>query len=263
MKKIYAFLPLLALPVMMLFMANNSGSPGGRTGSTGDSGNDCTGCHSGSAQTASDWITSSIPGEGYIGGETYLLNLTGVHASAGKFGFELTAEDEAGNKVGTFAITNATETKLVNTGQAVTHTSSGTTPSGNSKEWEFEWTAPEGSTGNITFFACVNAANGDGGTGGDEVFLTSKQISPDVTNVAGIENGFGFYPNPTTGIINFNPSGVEAGAEVLIYNSSGQMVYGFTTGSETMLINLSHLPKGVYFFKAESEGMYPQKLVIR
>lgn len=263
MKKIYAFLPFLALPVMMLFMANNSGSPGGRTGSPGDNGNDCTGCHSGSAQTASDWITSGIPGEGYTGGETYLLNLTGVHANAGRFGFELTAEDEAGNKVGTFAITNATETKLVNSGQAVTHTASGTTPSGNSKEWEFEWTAPAGSTGNITFYASVNAANGDGGTGGDVVYLTGKQISPDVTAVAGIEKKSGIYPNPTSGTINFNPSGLNVGIEINIYNSSGQVVYSFVTGREIMQINLSHLPKGVYFFKADSEGMYSQKLVLK
>lgn len=263
MKKLYAFLPLLALPVMFIFLANSSGSPGGRTGSPGDNGNNCTGCHSGTPQTAAGWITSDVPGGGYVGGDTYVLNLNGTHTGAGKFGFELTAEDEQGNKVGEFIITNSTETKLVNNNQSVTHTSAGTTPSGNSKAWEFQYTAPPGNTGNITFYATVNAANGDGGTGGDVIYLTLNEISPDVTSVAELEDKLHFYPNPSDGVVNFDPDGALAGTEAFVYNVNGQQVHKFVLGHEILQVNLSHLSKGIYFVKLNDDQAEMQKLVIR
>jgi hypothetical protein len=263
MKKLYAFLPLLALPLMFIFLANSSGSPGGRTGSPGDNGNNCTGCHSGTPQTASGWIASDVPAGGYIGDETYMLNLTGTHTGVGRFGFELTAEDELGNKVGQFTITNSTETKLVNNNQAVTHTFAGTTPSGNSKDWEFQWTAPPGSTGNITFYATVNAANGDGGTSGDVIYLTVDEISPDVTSVAEIGDELHFYPNPSDGMVYFNPKAAQAGTEAFVYNVNGQQVHKFVLGHEIQQVSLSHLSKGIYFVKLNDDRAEMQKLVIR
>jgi hypothetical protein len=177
MKRFYSLLPMVFIPLVMIFVGFSNGSPGGRTGSPGDN-NNCTACHSGTPQSATGWITSDIPASGYVAGETYTITATGTHTGVVKFGFELTAEDGSDNKVGDFTITNSTETKLVNQNNAVTHTANGTTPSGNNKTWSMDWTAPDEATGEVTFWAAFNAANGDGGNSGDVIYLTSTSVQP-------------------------------------------------------------------------------------
>jgi hypothetical protein len=135
-----------------------------------------------------DWITTDIPMTGYVPGTTYTITLTGTHSGVGKFGFELTAEDNANSKVGTFVITDATQTQLKNGGNAVTHTGAGTSPSGNAKTWTVDWTAPSAGTGDVGFYAAFNAANGNGNTAGDVVYTTSTFVmeeapAPEITGI--------------------------------------------------------------------------------
>ncbi len=181
MNKMTKFLPLLILPLAMIILSFSTGSPGGRTGSPGDSGQNCTGCHSGSPQSASNWITTNIPPAGYVPGQTYTITASGTHTGVVKFGFELTAENSQGIKAGTFIITNLTQTKLINQNKAVTHLAGGTTPSGNTKTWSMNWTAPAQGTGPITFYAALNAANGNGNNSGDVIYLTSATVQEQET----------------------------------------------------------------------------------
>jgi hypothetical protein len=261
MKRLYSMLPLLALPLVFIFTGYSTGTPGGRTGSPGDNGNSCTGCHSGTPQNASEWITSTIPGNGYIGGETYVISLTGTDASAALFGFELTAEDETGEKTGTFTIINSTETKLANANSAVTHTSQGITPSGGSKTWEFEWTAPETVPGDITFYAAVNAANGNGNTSGDVVYLTETTFGVDVTGIADLSQNFRFYPNPSTGPVNFEMPAVGNFNSVKVYDQAGRVVEQVNVNGNTGSFDLTNRAKGMYFVQLDNEKMH--KLIIR
>ncbi|MBE0639928.1 MAG: T9SS type A sorting domain-containing protein [Bacteroidales bacterium] len=262
MKKLYVFLPLLALPVLFILLANGSGSPGGRTGSIGDNGQNCTGCHTGTPQNASGWITTNVTGAGYIGGQTYTISLTGSHAGSNKFGFELTAEDLSGNKVGTFIITNSSQTKLANQNKAVTHTSAGTAGSGGSKSWSVDWTAPQGSTGAIKFYASVNATNSNGNTSGDVVYLTNLTINPDVTGVDEISERFSFYPNPTNGLVNFNLNDTEISGEISVYSVNGQQVYNFKPTDGLNQVDFSNLSKGVYLVKFHGDDRAEMKKLI-
>lgn len=260
MKKLYAYLPLLAIPLVFIFMGYHSGSPGGRTGSPGDNGNNCTACHSGTPQNASNWISADIPGNGYVGGETYMITATGTHPGVSRFGFELTAEDQNGNKVGTLHVTNSTENQLANSGKAITHTNQGITPSGDSKSWEFEWTAPEDIPGDVTFYAAFNAANGNGGTSGDVIYLSSTTYGPDVTGIDEVAENFRFYPNPSTGIVHVeNP--LNDNQLVKIYNQSGQLVEQIKMNNQFGQIDLSNQAKGIYFVQNGNKEM--QKLIIR
>jgi len=178
MKPIYKiFALLITLPTILLFYANSGGSPGGRTGSTGDGNQTCTACHTGTAIDQAGWITSTIPASGYSPGTTYTITVNGTHTGVVKFGFELTAENSAGQKVGTFTITEAGRTKLVNQNKSVTHTSGGNTPSGGSNSWSVNWTAPATDIGQIRFYAALNAANGNGGTSGDVIYKTNLFVN--------------------------------------------------------------------------------------
>ena len=165
---------------------NSGGTPGAKTGSPGDGGNTCTQCHTGTAITQTGWITSNIPVEGYTPGQTYTITASGTHNGVVKFGFEATAENNAAAKVGTFVITNSTETKLANNNKSVTHKSAGTTPTGNSKSWSFDWTAPAAGTGNVGFYAAFNAANGNGNTSGDVIYTTMLSVLEYIPPVNGI-----------------------------------------------------------------------------
>lgn len=261
MKKLYTFLPLLILPVFFVLMSYSSGTPGGKTGSMGDNGNNCTQCHSGSPQNATDWITSDIPGNGFVGGETYIITASGEHTGVGRFGFELTAEDESGNKVGTFTILNGGETQLANANAAVTHTFAGTTPDGDQKSWEVQWTAPEDVPGDITFYAALNAANANGSTSGDVIYLTEKTYGPDVTGFGDIAAESGFYPNPTTGVVNFTIADADKGSAVKIYNQTGQLIETFAAASGHGQADLTKRAKGLYFVQFNDGQL--QKLIVK
>lgn len=181
-KKIYQLFIVLSLPLSLVLFSYVSGSPGGKTGSPGDGGATCTECHSGTATPQSAWITSNIPSEGYTPGETYQITASGVHQGVVKFGFELTSENLTGNKTGTFNITDATRTHLSNGGKSVTHTSTGTAPTGGAASWTVNWTAP--ASGDVFFYGAFNAANGNGNNSGDVIYTSSLSVSEWVLNPA-------------------------------------------------------------------------------
>jgi len=181
----------LLIPVIagwFIFTSNSTGSPGGKTGSPGDNSVRCTQCHSSSVTNSQGWITHDIPASGYTPGTTYTITATGTHNGVVKFGFELTAENSSNVKTGTFIITNSTQTKLVNDNNAVTHTAQGTTPSGNTKSWSVNWTAPPASAGTVKFYAAFNAANGNGGTSGDKIYLSNTSVTPNVDATVSVPN---------------------------------------------------------------------------
>lgn len=177
MKKIYLLLVVIATPVVLFLMSNSAGSIGGKSGSIGDNGSTCTDCHGGTATPMTGWITTTVPPEGYTPGQTYTITATGTHSGVVKFGFELTVEDSQGNKVGTLVITDAARTHFTNSNHAVTHTSAGNIPNGNTNTWSMNWIAPTNVNGNIGIYAAFNAANGNGNTSGDIIYKSSTFIS--------------------------------------------------------------------------------------
>jgi len=177
MKPVYKLFFVLIIPVALILYANSSGSPGGKSGSPGDGNSTCTECHGGTATPQSGWITSNIPVEGYTPGQTYQITATGTFSGVVKFGFELTAETSTGVKTGTFIITDAVRTKLVNANKAVTHTTAGNVPTGNTCSWSMNWTAPATSVGQVRFYAAFNAANGNGNNTGDVIHTSTLFVN--------------------------------------------------------------------------------------
>lgn len=177
MKKIYKLLPILMLPVILVLFAHSAGSPGGKSGSPGDSNKTCTECHTGTATAVNGWISTNIPSEGYTPGQTYTITASGTHAGVVKFGFELTAETGTGVKTGTIVITDAARTQLTNVNKAVTHTSAGNIPNGNSNTWSVNWTAPASNVGQVRFYAAFNAANGNGNNQGDVIYKSNLFVN--------------------------------------------------------------------------------------
>ena len=151
-----------------------TGSPGGKTGSTMDN-SDCTSCHNVQGTTVSTTnITSNIPSDGYIPGNTYTITANLVNAG-GPNGFEITCEENTSNtKTGILFNTNPSATQLVNNGNAITHTTAGNSLN----TWSFDWEAPSIGTGDITFYgAFIVAGYPIGSNIGDYLTLSTLGIS--------------------------------------------------------------------------------------
>lgn len=155
-------------------LVNSNGPPSMRSGSPGD-GASCASCHSGGSTSGrSVTITTSVPATGYVPNTNYTITVTGT-GTAGSYGFQATVEGAANAKKGSYTITNA-QTKINNTNW-VNQTANGTTV----KTWTFTWKAPASGSGTLKIYAAMNFANGDGGTSGDAIVTTNKQITEDLT----------------------------------------------------------------------------------
>ncbi|MBN3034574.1 MAG: T9SS type A sorting domain-containing protein [Bacteroidales bacterium] len=264
MKKIYPFLMFFAVVaaagLLIQGTHSTSGSPGGYTGSPGDGGANCTQCHAGTAIPQFYWITLPALIGGYTPGTQYTVAVYGEHVGALKFGFEATAEDAAGNKTGTFQPDMMGWTQLTNNGKSATHTSLGTTPlADTATAWVFYWTAPDPPVGDITFYAAINGANGNGTNGGDQIYLTSVTVQPVGIPETVKVSPFNLYPNPSEGIIWIELT-EHKDSMVRIFDIQGKLLQTLpVTGDQTRL-DLSHLQKGLYIINVDG---FSQRFLIR
>ena len=239
--------------------AFSNGSPGGRANSIGDNSN-CTACHSGTINSgsATSGITSDIPASGYVPGQTYTITMSVGALTINKFGFEVTAEDVANTKVGTFIITDFPRTKFVNSNKAVSHKLSGTT---NATTWSCNWTAPLAGSGDITFYAAFITANNNGSTAGD--FTYSKTLTVVENLATGVDElvpeiGLTIYPNPTTNYFSINFDGpIDC---VSVYSAKGQKVIDAKAVNK---VNLEQLSLGTYYVQIQSENNTFTKKIIK
>ena len=256
MKKVYNFLLILSIPVAFLLLTsevgNSGGSQGGYTGSPGD-GQNCTSCHSSTPMNMEFWILA--PGMinfQYEAGVEYNIVVVGIDVNADRFGFEATAEDSQGNKVGDFTPGALGFTQLTNDNAAMTHTLAGTTPLlDTATTWSFFWTAPPSLIGNITFYAAINGANGDGTNAGDQIYLSSFTATPSGVGINDPEyaESFSVYPNPSEGILNFDIPNDRRSEPILIFDMGGKMVKRIEVGDSQVEADLSDLRHCVYFVR--------------
>jgi hypothetical protein len=125
-----------------------------------------------------------------------------------RWGFELTVLDDVMNEqAGTLEITDAVNTQLSDNpspdADFVKHTGTGTfagTPDG-PVTWDFRWVAPAGDA-DLTFYVAGNAANNNGNTSGDFIYLITAELSASTIGVEldpapALATGLGAsYPNP-------------------------------------------------------------------
>ena len=233
---------LLLLTYPEITKGTVNGSPGGKTNSPID-GSNCTGCHNATLNNGqgSVVITSNMPNNEYVPGQTYTVTVTASHPSFSTYGFELTAENGS-SKSGNFIITNASETKLINGNNAVTHKMSGTLGG----TWEVDWTAPgfASSFGTVDFYVCAITANGDGDNSGDQVYTnvyTVTESSPTAIH----ENKQLFSVFYSDGKINIDATNtIEF---ITIYNINGQIVKSIN--SDSKIISTSNLSDGIYIIE--------------
>ena len=146
----------------------------------------CTVCHadfpvnSGTGNVALNGVPAN-----YLPNQAIPLTVTVSQSDGVLYGFQMTAIDSSGNRIGTYTIPaqNPAQLQVVSglVGQEgfdrryIEHTSQGITPSQfGSKSWNFTWNAPNRRVGKISFYIAGNAANSDGSSAGDYIYTNSK-----------------------------------------------------------------------------------------
>lgn len=232
-----------------------NGAPAGMSGSLGDMGMNCTSCHGGTATVVMNWISSNIPASGYVPGTTYQITATNSLTGSGKYGFEVTAENATGTKVGTLAA--GSNNHLVGNGKYVTHNQANTT----TNSWTFNWTAPASGTGVVIFYGAF-AKDKPGPVSLSQMIVMESSVGMEENN-ASPEMTIG--PNPSQGdfLIGNMSDHVE---EIRILDVQGKEVYRNaqpTADGSVLQVSLGEVPRGMYFIHALSKGqIQTRKLMV-
>lgn len=237
---------LIIIPVSaFILMSNSGGVLAGRSGSPGDGGASCAACHTGGSSGASANITTDIPEGGYALNTTYTITVDKSSSAAG--GFQMVAENDANQRVGTFAAGSTTRTS--NSNDRITHNSS------SNSSWTFQWTSPSSDVGNIRFFGSVVVANGDGSNGaGDRVVNVSTTGAAVLSASAENQLTFDIFPNPSSNMLSIQlPSGSEEGV-AQFFDYRGKNILSQSITSRENKIDIQPLASGVYLLKVISEG---------
>jgi len=172
--------------------------PAGTTGAPSES--NCGSCHSGNSGNQVFEITILPPATSYVPGNTYNIAVGIDDAGMVRWGFEATVlKNSDDTMAGTFSTiidthvtTNASggRTYVCHTTNGVTSPSDppdeqdgtwwSTVPNGPAA-WAFQWTAPAQGTGPVTIYASGVAADGDGGSTGDNGYVAQLTLNEEVT----------------------------------------------------------------------------------
>lgn len=170
---------LAVVSCLFLFVENaynNLGAPAaGYSNAPGEQSCGTVSCHNGSPLNSPAFSIGAAGGwpTSYTINQTYNLYTT-LSFSAAVRGFQVTAVNAAGNKMGDFTLSNPNLTALttgVNGRQYVSHdTASG------AGAWTFRWTAPPIYSGKVYFYACAVGGNNDGTAAGDVTYCLVDSI---------------------------------------------------------------------------------------
>ena len=202
--------------------------------------------------------------------------ISGTPTTAGTFNFTVKATNSVGNNTKALSIAILappviTTTTLPNgvTGTAYnqTLTATGTTP--------ITWTLESGNLPNNLTLSTAGVISGTPTTDGTFNFTVkaTNSVGSDTKALSIIIGGVGIsensllnitvFPNPTNGAVTISNPELRI-TDVEIFDSYGKNISAhlFITSLSNHLINISHLPAGVYFLRIQTdEGMAMRKVV--
>lgn len=212
----------------------------------------CTACHSDFELNKGEGNVdiTGVPAF-YSPGQQFNIVVRAEQANAVIYGFQLTAIDATGQKVGTFTIPPASESRIqILQGvvgpnnlirEYVEHTSGGLSNGQfGFNTWAFNWTAPAQSVGRVDFFATANCANSDGSPGGDYIYSDSTATNPasSAVSISGRVTSPSGALLRSVKVVLTNPDGVQTSAMTSSFGVytfpqvAGQVAYSLTAQSK-------------------------------
>jgi hypothetical protein len=255
--KLLCVLGFLVFGISVLFFSSrftpvvegfSSGPPPGYTGAPGET--TCADCHFGSSGTGMLSITAP---QNYVPGQTYQIQVQ--HATLDqtrmRWGFELTALANF-TAAGTFNnLGNLTQTVDFNNRFYIEHTSTGTFfGQHGGAQWTFEWVAPPEDIGPVTFYAAGNEANGDGTSGGDQIYTATALSQP--AGSATPTNTPTFTPTSTP---TFTPTNTPTATPTSTPPPAGGADFDYDGDGKTD-ISIFRPSNGDWFLQMSRDGLY-------
>jgi hypothetical protein len=260
----YVLLPkhLIAKNSGQSLSANYSAVNGGLTCNT-------SGCHTGTLNSGGGSVTviTDVPATGYVPGQPYSVQVqvTAGGSNGSKYGFSASAV-KSGTSTFTngFAASDAT-TLAKSGGQFIVHNSSvaGSGPN-SSYTFSFQWTAPASGTGDVTFFAAGNSANGNNSDSGDQIYTGSLTVSeaPGAGLTESIVNAFNLFPNPAEEMLNISVPDHLIGSSVRVIDVQGKTVLNQQLNHSSATLNVSVFTAGYYVVELLKNGqVYTSRFV--
>lgn len=248
------------------------GTEPGYTGSPGDDYKNCTTCHGGIAVDVDGWITSDIPEEGYVPGQTYTITAKNLQHGATRFGFSISPQNIKGDLLGEMIITDTLETKLVGNNKYITYRKDGI-EGVDSKTWVFNWIAPADSINEVVFYGAFNSNPGH--KGGDNTSLSQLRVyregftSINKTNYS--ETAINVYPNPANNNLNIEFEVKEnSNIQINLLGLNGQTISvlynnNYSAGLFSNNFSLFDISGGVYIVqvKTQTKVVYRRIVITR
>lgn len=176
------------ITIIYLLLANTllawpEGPPAYRTGAIGDKGTcNADECHNSYSLNSGNAKFSIIAPSVYSAGKSIKIQVSFSNSQGIAYGFEMTAIDANGKRVGRFKkIGNTTQLippndyrglKKEDKGKYIEHTYKGI----KKKQWKFKWVAPSDATDPITFYAAGVEAIASDSFVKDYVYTTTAKI---------------------------------------------------------------------------------------
>jgi hypothetical protein len=218
----------------------------------------CAQCH-GNLNSGGGTISApGLPVAGYMKGQAYDFNILISHpVLSGRWGFAITARDANNAAVGTFTTTNPNAALMID---ELSHLNavfqSGTSFSYNN----LRWTAPANPTvaqQTVKFYFIGNAANGDGGTGGDFIYsgtansiMVTPPNQPPVVSITSPANNV-IIPAGAPVTLTANASDPDGSiVKVEFYDHGGKFLTDNTAPYEYTSIN--EVEPGIYLLTAKA-----------
>ncbi len=161
-----------------------AGPPAYQTGAPNDNGT-CNenGCHDSFPLNSGTAVFSINAPNTYTPGKAVKIRVSFINSGGRSHGFEMTAVDNNGNRVGTFKkIGNTTQVIRPNDERGLDEEDEGkyieqTKRGAKKRRWKFRWIAPSSATNPITFYATGAEADNDGTAANDYIYTTTEQIT--------------------------------------------------------------------------------------
>jgi hypothetical protein len=123
-----------------------------------------------------------------------------------------------------------------------------------STQFNFTWTAPDTSYGDITFYYCARAVNPNDLQNDILTYCDSLTITPSTWPLGlepteNLSTNAHIYPNP--GSSELNISGISAARSIRIVNAIGKVMHEGAVLSNFESIQTEHWPNGIYFIHLE------------
>ena len=201
-----------------------------------------------------------LPVTTYHALQTYLVTLsgdaTGVSTNLSGYGFQVSAALGNHTLAGSYTIPAASSHLMhtfacgATTVVEQTTTLSQTTTGTNKYATQFYWTAPSAGSDSVSFYALLNAVNGDGGKHGDYPNVAKVTVYEDTAVIAGVapvsntENELTLYPNPATTQITVTAK--NRITSLIIASMTGQVVYSRSFDTHQAQVYVAGLPAGAY-----------------